>query len=82
MYWAQAVASQTEDADLAAAFAPFAQALADNELTIVAELEAAQGKPVEAEGYGYYHADRATIKEIMRPSATLNATIAAAQSQV
>tara|TARA_R110001583_G_C5638123_1_gene407656 strand:+ start:183 stop:2420 length:2238 start_codon:yes stop_codon:yes gene_type:complete len=80
MYWAQAVAAQTEDAALAAEFAPLAKALAENEAAIVAELEATQGKPVEAVGYGYYHADRATIKEIMRPSATLNAILAAARS--
>jgi isocitrate dehydrogenase len=80
MYWAQAVAAQTEDADLAAQFAPLANALAENEATIIAELEKAQGKPVEAVGYGYYHADRATIKEIMRPSATLNAVLAAANT--
>ena len=78
MYWAQEVAAQGNDAELAAQFAPLAQALSDNEAAIVSELEKAQGKPVEAEGYGYYHADRSTIKEIMRPSATLNAILAAA----
>lgn len=78
MYWAQAVTAQTEDAGLAAQFAPLASALAENEATIISELEKAQGKPVEAEGYGYYHADRATIKDIMRPSPTLNAVLAAA----
>jgi len=76
MYWAQAVAEQTEDAELAAEFAPLASMLADNEAAIVSELEKVQGKPVEAEGYGYYHADRSTIKEIMRPSATLNSILA------
>ncbi|MFT5710917.1 MAG: isocitrate dehydrogenase [Halioglobus sp.] len=80
MYWAQAVAAQTEDADLAAQFAPLASALAENEAAIISELEKAQGKPVEAVGYGYYHADRATIKEIMRPSPTLNAVLAAAHN--
>ncbi len=80
MYWAQAVAAQTEDAELAAQFAPLAKALTENEDKIVGELERAQGKPVEAVGYGYYHADRATIKTIMRPSETLNATLAAANS--
>ncbi len=78
MYWAQAVAAQTEDADLAVQFAPLASALAENEATIISEMEKAQGKPVEAVGYGYYHADRETIKEIMRPSATFNAVLAAA----
>ena len=58
--------------------APFPDPLAsDQEATIIAELEAVQGKPVEAEGYGYYHADREAIKKIMRPSKTLNATLAA-----
>ncbi|MEH6822408.1 MAG: NADP-dependent isocitrate dehydrogenase [Motiliproteus sp.] len=80
MYWAQAVVAQTEDAALAAEFAPLAKALTDNEAKIVGELEQAQGKPVEAVGYGYYHADRSTIKEIMRPSATLNALLADANS--
>jgi isocitrate dehydrogenase len=79
MYWAQAVAAQTEDADLAAEFASLASALAENETKIIGELEKVQGKPVEAVGYGYYHADRATIKEIMRPSPTLNAVLAAAR---
>lgn len=80
LYWAQAVAAQTEDAELAAKFTPFAKALEEAEATIVAELEKAQGKPVEEEGYGYYHADRAAIKRIMRPSATLNAVLADANA--
>jgi len=80
MYWAQAVAAQTDDPELAAEFAPLAKALTENEAKIIAELEETQGRPVEAVGYGYYHADRATIKEIMRPSATLNALLAAANS--
>ena len=76
LYWAKAVSDQTEDANLAAKFAPLAAILAKNEAQIVSELELAQGKPVEAEGYGYYHADRSTIKDIMRPSPTLNASLA------
>ena len=80
LYWAQALAEQTDDADLAAQFAPLAKALADSESAIVGELEKTQGKPVEEEGYGYYHADRAAIKRIMRPSATLNQILAAANS--
>jgi isocitrate dehydrogenase len=76
MYWAQAVAAQTEDAELAAEFVPLAKALSDHEAQIVGELEAAQGKPIDAVGYGYYHADRATIKQIMRPSVTLNRILA------
>lgn len=76
MYWAQEVASQTEDAELAAQIAPLAKALTDNEAQIVAELSECQGKPAEFDGY--YHADRATVKKIMRPSATLNEALAAA----
>ena len=80
LYWAQALAEQSEDAELAAQFAPLAQALGENEAAIVGELEKAQGKPVEEEGYGYYHADRAAIKRIMRPSQTLNEILAQANS--
>ena len=80
MYWAQAVAAQGEDAELAAQFAPLAAALTESEAAIVAELEKAQGKPVEEEGYGYYHADRAAIKRVMRPSATLNSILAEANA--
>jgi isocitrate dehydrogenase len=80
MYWAQAVAAQTEDAGLAAHFAPLAQALAANEEKIVHELEVVQGRPVDEEGYGYYHADRDTIKRVMRCSPTLNAILAEANS--
>lgn len=68
LYWAQALAAQTEDADLAAHFAPIAKALADNEATIVAELAAVQGKP--ADMGGYYHTDPAKAAAVMRPSAT------------
>ena len=80
MYWAQALAAQTEDADLAAQFAPLAKAMSEGEEAVVAELEKAQGRPVEEEGYGYYHADRAAVKRIMRPSATLNAILAEANA--
>jgi isocitrate dehydrogenase len=75
LYWAQAVAAQTEDPELAAQFAPLAAALADNEERIVGELEATQGEPIEEIGYGYYHADRDAIKRIMRPSVTLNTVL-------
>ncbi|OMH33909.1 NADP-dependent isocitrate dehydrogenase [Motiliproteus sp. MSK22-1] len=78
MYWAQAVAGQTEDAELAAQFAPLAKELTDNEEKIIAELAAAQGKPAELDGY--FHAKRETVKKVMRPSATLNAILAAANS--
>ena len=76
MYWAEALAAQSEDTELAERFAPLAKAMANAEKDVVAELERAQGKPVEEEGYGYYHADRAAVKRIMRPSATLNAILA------
>ncbi len=74
MYWAQALASQTEDAELAAAFAPLAETLTANEATIVEELNAVQGAPMEIGGY--YNPDLAQGSEAMRPSATLNAAIA------
>ena len=71
LYWAQELAAQTEDAELAAAFAPVAEKLAANEETIVSELLAVQGKPVEIGGY--YHPDPEKVAAVMRPSATLNA---------
>ncbi|HVI59485.1 MAG TPA: NADP-dependent isocitrate dehydrogenase [Luteimonas sp.] len=73
LYWAQALASQDADAALKAAFAPLAKALADNEATIVAELAAVQGKPVDIGGY--YRPDPAEAAAAMRPSATLNAAL-------
>jgi isocitrate dehydrogenase len=78
MYWAQEVATQTEDAALAAHFASLAKTLADNEQKIVAELAAVQGKPVDIGGY--YKADSDKVKAVMRPSATLNAALAAARA--
>ncbi|CAI8807737.1 MULTISPECIES: NADP-dependent isocitrate dehydrogenase [Pseudomonas] len=75
MYWAQALAAQTEDAALQAQFAPLAKTLTENEATIVAELNAVQGKPVDIGGY--YHADAELISKAMRPSATFNAAVAA-----
>ena len=74
MYWAQDLAAQTDDAVLAKQFAPLAQQLSDNEKTIVAELEAVQGDPVDIGGY--YLPDPAKLNAVMRPSATLNAAIA------
>ena len=73
MYWAQALATQSEDAELAAHFAPIAEQLAANEDKIIAEIAAVQGKPADLGGY--YHADRAKVAAVMRPSATLNAII-------
>ncbi|WP_175649580.1 NADP-dependent isocitrate dehydrogenase [Pseudomonas sp. Marseille-P9899] len=75
LYWAQALAAQTEDAALQARFAPLAKALAENEATIVAELNAVQGKPVEIGGY--YFPDAELTSKVMRPSQTLNSAIAA-----
>lgn len=74
MYWAQAVAAQTEDSELAALFAPLAKTLTENEDKIIAELSAVQGRPAELDGY--YHAKRETVKKVMRPSVTLNAALA------
>jgi len=75
LYWAQALAAQSDDAELAAKFGPLAKALADQEATIVAELAAVQGKPVDIGGY--YLPDMAKLAEVMRPSATFNAALAA-----
>ncbi|WP_049629032.1 NADP-dependent isocitrate dehydrogenase [Cellvibrio sp. pealriver] len=73
MYWAQTLAAQTEDAELAAQFAPLAKTLTDNESKIVAELIAAGGKPVDLGGY--YRPDTAKTSSAMRPSPTLNAAL-------
>jgi isocitrate dehydrogenase len=70
LYWARALAAQTEDAELAAAFAPLAQRLGDAEETIVAELSEVQGRPVDLGGY--YFVDKARADEVMRPSRTFN----------
>ncbi|MFJ4263403.1 NADP-dependent isocitrate dehydrogenase [Paenarthrobacter nicotinovorans] len=70
MYWAQELAKQSSDAELAAAFAPVADALTSNEEAIVGELAAVQGSGVELGGY--YRPDAAKAAEIMRPSATFN----------
>jgi isocitrate dehydrogenase len=73
LYWAQALAAQTENADLAKVFAPLAERLAADEDKIVGELSGVQGHPVELGGY--YYVDKAKTDEIMRPSPTLNAAI-------
>jgi isocitrate dehydrogenase len=75
LYWAEALAAQTNDAALAARFKPLAEALNTNETKINAELIAAQGKP--ADTGGYYLPDFAKASKAMRPSATLNAALAA-----
>ena len=70
MYWAQELAAQTEDKELATKFAPLAKALTDNESKIVEELAAVQGKPVDIGGY--YLPDMQKMTAVMRPSATFN----------
>jgi len=77
LYWAQALAEQTDDKELAEHFAPLAEALTENEDTIVAELNEAQGKPADIGGY--YYPDRDKTTAVMRPSKTLNDALAAAQ---
>ena len=75
LYWAQALAAQTKDKDLAAKFKPLADALTANEAKINAELIGAQGKPVDTGGY--YVTDFAKTSAAMRPSATLNGALKA-----
>ena len=75
LYWAQALAAQGKSAALQARFKKLAETLAVNEAKINAELIAAQGKPVDTGGY--YLPDPAKASAAMRPSATLNAAIAA-----
>jgi isocitrate dehydrogenase len=73
LYWAQELAKQTKDAELAAAFAPLAEQLAADEQTIVGELLSVQGKAADIGGY--YRPDAEKAAAVMRPSATLNAVI-------
>src|SRR5947199_807567 len=73
LYWAQALAEQTDDTNLQARFAKVAKQLAENEAKIVAELLGAQGKPVDMGGY--YHPDQEKTTKAMRPSPTLNAIV-------
>ncbi|MHC5907524.1 NADP-dependent isocitrate dehydrogenase [Streptomyces sp. S6] len=75
LYWAQELAAQTDDAELAKAFASFAESLAANEETIVGELNAVQGSAADIGGY--YQPDPAKAAAVMRPSATWNAALAA-----
>ncbi len=74
LYWAQALAAQTEDPEAAALFAGLAERLASQEQTIVDELLAVQGKPADIGGY--YYVDKAKTDAVMRPSATFNAALA------
>ncbi|MGL6037949.1 MAG: NADP-dependent isocitrate dehydrogenase [Soonwooa sp.] len=73
MYWAEALAAQTKDANLAAKFAPIAKAMQENEAKINEELIGAQGKPQDIGGY--YKQDEAKTSTAMRPSATLNSIV-------
>ncbi len=73
LYWAQELAKQSTDADLAQVFAPVAEKLAAEEQTIVAELNAVQGH--HAEIGGYYRPNAELVEKVMRPSATLNAVV-------
>lgn len=74
LYWAQALAAQDEHAELKAKFAPLAKALAEQEATIVAELNGAQGRPQDIGGY--YHPDLTKCAAAMRPSKTFNDALA------
>ncbi len=78
LYWAQELAGQTEDADLAKLFAPLAETLAANEETIVEELNSAQGQQVDIGGY-YYPPDWDKTAAVMRPSKTFNEALASVE---
>ena len=78
MYWAEALAAQTDDAGLAAKFAPLAKTLADNEDKILAELNEVQGQAVDIGGYFMLDSDKTTA--VMCPSATFNAALEAARA--
>ena len=73
LYWAQALAEQSDNKELQEIFKPVAQQLADNEDKIVEQLNAVQGKAADIGGY--YRPDKVKAAEVMRPSATLNAVI-------
>jgi isocitrate dehydrogenase len=74
LYWAEALAAQTDDAGLQAHFAPLAQKLRADEKKILEELTVIQGKPADIGGY--YKPDAAKTEAVMRPSATFNAALA------
>ena len=74
LYWAQQLAAQTEDKELAAHFAPLAKALTENEQKIVTELNQVQGTPANLSGY--YHMDAEALNKVMRPSNTFNQALA------
>jgi isocitrate dehydrogenase len=79
LYWAQALAEQSDNTELQDRFQDVARQLAENESKIVEELIAAQGQPVDVGGY--YHPDHDRVEQAMRPSQTLNAILAAAANQ-
>ena len=74
MYWAQALANQTNDTELQAIFAPLAKQLTDNKDAIVSELNNSQGPAVNIGGYFYPDTEKTSVA--MRPSATLNNALA------
>ncbi|MGH2860279.1 MAG: NADP-dependent isocitrate dehydrogenase, partial [Solirubrobacteraceae bacterium] len=80
LYWAQELAAQADDTDLAARVTPLAERLAQDEEQIVGELAAAQGQPIEIGGY--YRPDLDLVAAAMRPSATLNAALEVLSSAV
>jgi isocitrate dehydrogenase len=73
MYWAKALAEQADNADVAAKFAPLAVTLAENETTIVDELNAVQGQPMDIGGY--YAPNEELAVAAMRPSQTFNSLL-------
>ena len=75
MFWAQALAEQTEDSETQSHFSRLAKELAENEKKIVDEINSAQGKELDLGGY--YQPDENKITDAMRPSATLNALLSA-----
>jgi isocitrate dehydrogenase len=75
LYWAEALAAQSDDAELKSRFSKLAKTLADNESKILEELRAAQGKPVDLGGY--YKPDHDKASKALRPSATFNSALAA-----
>ena len=78
LYWAQELAAQTEDTDLAKAFASLAKQLVENESTITQELASVQGKPADIGGY--YKPDAAKVEAVMRPSPTFNRLLASVKA--
>lgn len=78
LYWAQALAAQTKDAELKATFTPIAQALKDKESQIISELSQAQGSAEDLGGY--YHPDRDKVAKTMRPSETFNQILSTLES--